>query len=414
MSASAGTPPSQGASTTPKPPTIPDATISNKPPAANPPPTNPPTPPANPPAPPAKAPTTDAPKTDAPTPDEPAAGVSTNPILDVILTKSNLILLVWFLVIYILAYFVLGMFFGSDSTVSNFQASLGKLLDVIFLCGLLGYALLYYYYTPTDQINTDAKQLYDQTIKYLKNSFSLLTTTAFIVVFYVVVYLFRIPMSSDAKPIFISFIENTAWIGLLLVGIIAFFKHVLGISLDELFDRLNPFAKHEEPTVAPIPEEDKKEVFNISNNLYTYDDAQAVCSAFDAKLATYDQIEAAYNAGAEWCAYGWSEDQMAFFPTQNATWSKLQKDPKTKNNCGRPGVNGGYIANPYIKFGVNCYGKKPKPTEADLNRLDAKQNQVFPKSTEDKKLDERVKNWKENADKFLQVSSYNTNKWSKY
>jgi hypothetical protein len=221
-------------------------------------------------------------------------------------------------------------------------------------------------------------------------------------------------MSAEAKPIFISFVENTAWIGLLLVGIVAFFKHVLGISLDELFDKLNPFAKHEMPAAAPIPEEDRKEVFNISNNLYTYDDAQAVCSAFDAKLATYDQIEAAYNAGAEWCAYGWSEDQMAFFPTQNATWSKLQKDPKTKNNCGRPGVNGGYIANPYIKFGVNCYGKKPKPTDADLNRLDAKQNQVFPKSTEDKKLDERVKNWKENADKFLQVSSYNTNKWSKY
>lgn len=408
MSASAETPPSPGESNTPITPAIPDAAVSDKQPAANSPATPPP---ANSPA----TPPADSATTDTTAPDEVAAdGLSTNPVLDVILTKSNLILLVWFLVIYILAYFVLGMFFGSGSTVSNFQASLGKLLDFIFLCGLLGYALLYYYYTPTDQINTDAKQLYEQTIKYLQNSFSLLTTAAFIVVFYVVVYLFRIPMSDDAKPIFISFVENTAWIGLLLVGIIAFFKHVLGISLDELFDRLNPFAKHEAPAAAPIPEEDKNEVFNISNNLYTYDDAQAVCSSFDAKLATYDQIESAYNAGAEWCAYGWSEDQMAFFPTQNATWSKLQKDPKTKNNCGRPGVNGGYIANPYIKFGVNCYGKKPKPTEADLNRLDAKQNQVFPKSTEDKKLDEKVKNWKEHADKFLHVSSYNTNKWSKY
>ena len=44
--------------------------------------------------------------------------------------------------------------------------------------------------------------------------------------------------------------------------------------------------------------------------------------------------------------------------------------PKTKNNCGRPGVNGGYIDNPYIKFGVNCYGKKPTPTENDLKRLE--------------------------------------------
>ena len=409
MSASAETPPSQGESTTLNPPITPDAAISNKQPAAN-----PPAPQANPPAPAANLPA-NKPVADETVVDEPVeAGLSTNPILDVILTKSNLILLVWFLVIYILAYFVLGMFFGSGPTVSNFQASLGRLLDIIFLCGLLGYALLYYYYTSTEQINADAKQLYEQTIKYLQNSFSLLTTAAFIVVFYVVVYLFRIPMSDDAKPIFISFVENTAWIGLLLVSIVAFFKHVLGISLDDLFDRLNWFAKHEAPAAAPIPEEDKNEVFNISNNLYTYDDAQAVCSAFDAKLATYDQIESAYNAGAEWCAYGWSEDQMAFFPTQNATWSKLQKDPKTKNNCGRPGVNGGYIANPYIKFGVNCYGKKPKPTDADLNRLDAKQNQVFPKSTEDKKLDERVKNWKENADKFLQVSSYNTTKWSRY
>jgi hypothetical protein len=349
-----------------------------------------------------------------PVADTTAADVSTNPILDIIFTKSNFILLVWFLVIYILAYFVLGMFFGSGSAVSTFQASLGKLLDFIFLCGFLGYAIMYYYYTPTGQLNDDAEHLYDQIIKYLKNSYSLLTTAAFIVVFYVVVYLFRIPMSAEAKPFFISFVENTAWIGLLLVGIVAFFKHALGISLDDLLDKLNLFAKHEMPAAAPIPEEDRKEVFNISNNLYTYDDAQAVCSAFDAKLATYDQIEAAYNAGAEWCAYGWSEDQMAFFPTQNATWSKLQKDPKTKNNCGRPGVNGGYIANPYIKFGVNCYGVKPKPSDADLNRLDAKQNQVFPKSTEDKKLDERVKNWKENADKFLNVSSYNTNKWSRY
>lgn len=410
MSASAETPPSKGASITPKPPIIPDATISNKPPAVNPPPANPPAPPANPPAPPANSPVVDAPVTDKPV----EADVSTNPILDAILTRSNLILLVWFLVIYILAYFVLGMFFGSGPTISNFQASLGRLLDIIFLCGLLGYALLYYYYTSADQVSADAEQLYEQTVKYLNNSYSLLTTAAFIVVFYVVVYLFRIPMSAEAKPIFISFVENTAWIGLLLVGIVAFFKHALGISLEDLFDRLNPFAKQETPAAAPILAEDKNEVFNISNNLYTYDDAQAVCSSFDAKLATYDQIESAYNAGAEWCAYGWSEDQMAFFPTQNATWSKLQKDPKTKNNCGRPGVNGGYIANPYIKFGVNCYGKKPKPTDADLNRLDAKQNQVFPKSTEDKKLDEKVKNWKENADKFLNVSSYNNNKWSKY
>ena len=231
---------------------------------------------------------------------------------------------------------------------------------------------------------------------------------------YVVLYLFRVPMSAEAKPFFISLIENTALISLLLVTIVAFFKHALGISLNDLFDKLNPNKQIPTPDTVPIVEEDNREVFNISNNLYTYQDAQAVCSIFDAQLATYDQIEAAYNNGAEWCAYGWSEDQMAYCPTQKSTWSELQKNPKQKNNCGRPGVNGGYIANPYIKFGVNCYGKKPPPTEADMNRLDAKQNQVFPKSKIDKELDEKSKYWKDNADKLLQVNSYNTNKWSRH
>ena len=33
---------------------------------------------------------------------------------------------------------------------------------------------------------------------------------------------------------------------------------------------------------------------------------------------------------------------------------KLQKNPNTKHACGRPGINGGFIDNPYVKFGANC------------------------------------------------------------
>ena len=40
--------------------------------------------------------------------------------------------------------------------------------------------------------------------------------------------------------------------------------------------------------------------------------------------------------------YGWSDGQMAYFPTQKDTWDKLQKNPNTKHACGRPGVNGVY------------------------------------------------------------------------
>lgn len=381
------------------------------------------TPPAT--TPPTSTPPTSTPSTTTPPATTPPADTATidtnvaddaeffNKIGKIVFQKSNAILLIWFLAIYILAYFILGMFFGAGTDVSNFQKNLGRLVDFIFLGGFLMYAFTYYYSAPEGKFNKDLQTAYDETINYLNQTMSLLTTTLFIITLYIIVYLFRIPMSSDAKPLIISLIENTAWIGLLLVAIISFFKHVLGVPMDDFFNKINPFAKAEEPTEL-VPDVPQDEVFNISNNLYTYDDAQAVCSAFGAKIATYDQIETAYNNGAEWCSYGWSADQMAFFPTQKNTWDNLQKNPKQKNNCGRPGVNGGYIANPYLKFGVNCYGKKPKPTDADMNRLDAKQNQVFPKSPADKELDEKVKYWKDNADKLLQINSYNTKQWSQY
>jgi hypothetical protein len=50
-------------------------------------------------------------------------------------------------------------------------------------------------------------------------------------------------------------------------------------------------------------------VFNII--IYTHDDAKSICSAYDASLATYDQIEKSYNGGGEWCSIGWSADQQA-------------------------------------------------------------------------------------------------------
>ena len=167
----------------------------------------------------------------------------------------------------------------------------------------------------------------------------------------------------------------------------------------------------------------EKEVFNVSNNLYTYDDARNVCKSLKADLATYDQVEQAYRNGAEWCNYGWSEDQMALFPTQKESWNKLQnRDGKTKkdecrqyknikinNDCGRPGVNGGYISNPYVRFGVNCYGKKPEPNESDLELM--KSQKMLPQNETDKELEEKVNKF-EKQGVYLPLSSHNYKKWS--
>ena len=103
------------------------------------------------------------------------------------------------------------------------------------------------------------------------------------------------------------------------------------------------------------------EVFHVADTKFTYETAPAVCAAYDAQLATLDQIIDAYNHGAEWCGYGWSAGGMALYPTQKGTWDALQQEPdqSKRTACGRPGVNGGYF-DPTSKFGVNCYGIKPQ------------------------------------------------------
>lgn len=225
----------------------------------------------------------------------------------------------------------------------------------------------------------------------------------------------RIPMGASTKPISVKFIEFFGLIFLVSVFIYDFFKYLLGIDFLDFLG--NPeFNKLLDTAGAPadLRFEPKDQVFNVSNNYYTYDDAQAVCKAFDARLATYDEIESAYNNGAEWCNYGWSEGQMAFFPTQKNTWEKLQDNPLHKNSCGRPGINGGYFDNPHIKFGVNCFGKKPKPTDLEKKMMEATQDEPVPQTEEEIALDEKVKYYKENGDKLLQLSSFNKDKWSRY
>lgn len=160
---------------------------------------------------------------------------------------------------------------------------------------------------------------------------------------------------------------------------------------------------------SPVPEiKFKKQVFNIPGNYYSYDNAKALCAAYGAELATYDQIEKAYNNGAEWCNYGWSANQLALFPTQQKTYDKLQSIEGHENDCGRPGINGGYIANPNVKFGVNCYGNKPKITSEEEELM--KKASPYPESAEDIAFQQKVDKMKNQLDQIL-VSPFNHNSW---
>ena len=152
----------------------------------------------------------------------------------------------------------------------------------------------------------------------------------------------------------------------------------------------------------------RKQVFNIPGNHYTYDNAKAMCQAYDSRLATYQEIEKSYKDGGEWCNYGWSDNQLALFPTQQKTYDILQTVENHENDCGRPGVNGGFIDNKNVRFGVNCFGNKPKMTSEEKELMES--SSPYPETRKDMLFDQRVDFWKSRVGQIL-VSPFNYTSW---
>lgn len=351
-----------------------------------------------------------------------------------LVNKKNIFYFICFLVIYFVFYSILtySAKSGDDSTLL-LSRTIDAILLVVFVLGCL-----LYFYISTQQEKED---LFEKSIiwteELYKDPNNILTSFFILLIFYVIIFICKIPMTTETKPISIGLIEGKLWILLISVILVDIIDYLFDIKLvDIIVDTLkklwdssispeitkieNEFRKDddkdkeikiENPVVNP---KEKLEVFNISNNLYTYDDAQAICKSYNARLAKYEEVEESYNDGGEWCNYGWSDSQMILFPTQKSTWDKLQQTKDKKNDCGRPGVNGGFIANPNIEFGVNCFGVKPQAKKNDITLMESKNNQNIPKSKEDIILDAKVKFWKENSDKLLTINSFNGSKWNEF
>ena len=151
------------------------------------------------------------------------------------------------------------------------------------------------------------------------------------------------------------------------------------------------------------------QVFHIPGNDYKYHNAEAVCKAYGSRLATITELQDAYSQGAEWCSYGWSDGQMALYPTQKESWDKFQTIKGHEHDCGRPGVNGGYIANPHVKFGANCYGYKPKMTDLEKKIMD--NDTPYPLTPQERRFENKVEYYRYHLPDYL-VSPFNYDKWS--
>lgn len=163
-------------------------------------------------------------------------------------------------------------------------------------------------------------------------------------------------------------------------------------------------------SITTVPEiKIAKQVFHIPDNTRNYQDAKAICRAYDARLATWKEMDEAYDKGADWCSFGWSDGQMALYPTQYDKWEKLQTVKGHEHDCGRPGINGGYIANPEVRFGANCYGYKPKITQDEAAAM--KLAPLYPKTRRERAFDKRVDYMKNNLSEQI-VAPFNHDNWS--
>lgn len=239
----------------------------------------------------------------------------------------------------------------------------------------------------------------------------------------------QVPQSSATKGI-VLILEVVLWIMLIAVVYINFKNmsdenYNFQMSLSNLWDskiaelevRSTPATTDTEEDEAtetttderPVckGEDDGKEVFHVFDNKYDYGEARDVCDTYDARLASYDEIEKAYENGASWCSYGWSKDQLVLFPIQKAVYNNLKKYPGLEYSCGRPGINGGYSHNKKVKFGVNCYGVKPKPKPNDesyahsISHTPTGMNGVSPDQVREQKQEEYI------------VAPFNKKQWSR-
>jgi hypothetical protein len=234
-------------------------------------------------------------------------------------------------------------------------------------------------------------------------------------------------INSTPSPMVSIPIIITLGIFIVLFIIVVMFREQIAFGLELVWEKVKNLMGLSKPAVQPpppqfVPEQQffdqgavekilpgKKEVFNVAENKYKYSDADALCKAFGAELATYDQVKESWEKGADWCNYGWIKGQAAVYPTQESTFNKLQAGPEDQRMaCGVPGVNGGYFDNPDMRFGVNCYGVKPSENEADARKIMAQSGDLTPEAIA---FDKKVLSYKSNMGQ-IPVNPFKPGTWS--
>lgn len=264
--------------------------------------------------------------------------------------------------------------------------------------------------------NNISQDFYNKLNDYGSNPFVLVVLIVIILVYYIL-FAFLGKSSSDLDDNIprggFIFIESLLWglfIILIFVNGLSYFFNINVVTEIKNILSDEPEIKIESTIDTPDICMNFKEVYHVPGNKFTYHDAKALCNAFEGELATYEQLNDAQKKGASWCSYGWTKDQLGLYPTSQSDWNKLQKKEGHEYDCGLPGINGGYIPNPHVPLGANCYGNKPKQSDLDTEYL-SKQT-IYPKTAKELLFEERVKYWKDRMGNIL-IKPFNSDNWFK-
>jgi len=152
---------------------------------------------------------------------------------------------------------------------------------------------------------------------------------------------------------------------------------------------------------------DTPEVFLVEDNIYTYDEAEPLCKAYGARLATMGDLYDAWKKGADWCSYGWVKGHRAVFPTQKMSWLKLQENDESRLKCGMPGLNGGLVRDKSARYGVHCYGVKPPTWQAYAGNRMARENLT----AIEQEMNSRANYFRKRLNRFT-IMPFSGGKWS--
>ncbi len=275
-------------------------------------------------------------------------------------------------------------------------------------------------------IMVNFNEIVDDTKKNVNNFGNNYTILFILIIVIIIFYLFFSfsGIDSESYPL-LNFLHNMLWVLLIFIILLntssyffnidiineikKFFtnKNKQDVDIEFAFEKETDTSLNTTHTPSNIV---KKEVFHIPGNKFTFHDAKAVCKAFDSEIASFDQLKQAQQNGASWCSYGWTDDQLALYPTNEKDWNKLKNKSDNKYDCGLPGINGGHIKNTHIKLGANCYGIKPEKSKLEKDLELNENNPLYAKTYKEYVFDKRVNQWKDKLGNVM-IKGFNNETW---